>query len=245
MPTSPLAGNRGLAVAVLLTVLLFNVPYGRILLYPFALLATWFHEMGHGLTAALLGGEFNNLVLRPDTSGFATYHHSGDFGTLRRAMVSSAGYLGTAAVGCVLLALRQRVSVQRASLWVLSAALLLSLVKVLRWPSNTFSQDFSFWMPLFGAVVVVAWAGAAAWVSRRGSPTSLAFLYNLIAAQTALNAVTDARDLYFVSQHSDADTLASLLLLPSWIWATLWLATALALTGVGLYLGRGAAGTPR
>ena len=37
------------------TVALWQVPYGDTLLYPFTLLATWFHEMGHGLASMLLG----------------------------------------------------------------------------------------------------------------------------------------------------------------------------------------------
>ncbi|HEX6861901.1 MAG TPA: M50 family metallopeptidase, partial [Thermoanaerobaculia bacterium] len=39
------------------TLLLYNVPlFGRILARPLILLSTLAHEMGHGLTAMLLGG---------------------------------------------------------------------------------------------------------------------------------------------------------------------------------------------
>lgn len=47
-----------LVAAAGLTVLLWRFPWGNYLLYPFTLLATWFHEMGHGLTALLLGESF-------------------------------------------------------------------------------------------------------------------------------------------------------------------------------------------
>ena len=39
------------------------VPYGGYLLYPFTLLSTWVHEMGHGVTALLrIGGTSAVLV---------------------------------------------------------------------------------------------------------------------------------------------------------------------------------------
>jgi hypothetical protein len=39
----------GLALAAATTVVLWQFAAGRYLLYPFTILATWFHEMGHGL----------------------------------------------------------------------------------------------------------------------------------------------------------------------------------------------------
>ena len=50
---------------------LYLIPYGRYVLYPFALLATWAHEMGHGLTALVCGGVFDKLVLYSNLGGTA------------------------------------------------------------------------------------------------------------------------------------------------------------------------------
>src|SRR5438445_2371000 len=47
------------------------VPLGRELLYPLTLFTTWVHEMGHGLTAIVMGGHFDELVIRGDASGYA------------------------------------------------------------------------------------------------------------------------------------------------------------------------------
>lgn len=49
--------------------LLWQTQWGSVLLFPFTLLATWFHEMGHGLAAIMLGGEFDRLVIFADDRG--------------------------------------------------------------------------------------------------------------------------------------------------------------------------------
>ena len=40
----------------LVSVMLWQTTLGMLVLYPFTILATWFHEMGHGIAAMLLGG---------------------------------------------------------------------------------------------------------------------------------------------------------------------------------------------
>ncbi|NJK89178.1 MAG: hypothetical protein HC923_07070, partial [Myxococcales bacterium] len=54
-------------------------------LYPFTLLATFAHELGHGLVALSLGYDFQSLRLFPDGSGVAYW--SGSPGRLGRAIV--------------------------------------------------------------------------------------------------------------------------------------------------------------
>lgn len=44
-------GFTWLMAAALVTVVLWQIPQGDYILYPFTILATWFHEMGHGLAA--------------------------------------------------------------------------------------------------------------------------------------------------------------------------------------------------
>lgn len=240
MAKSPLLkGERALFLAVILTIVLFNIPYGRLVLYPFALLATWFHEMGHGLTAMVLGASFESLVLRPDTSGFATYRFDSDFGRISRGLTASAGYLGTGVVGAILLALRSKPSFVRASLGGIGVALIASaLLVVLRWPGSNHGQEFAAWLPLFGGAVTLGWGGFLIYIARGQSEDLRLMLYNLIAAQTALNAVLNIQHLYRISGGSDAHTMADLFFLPASIWATLWLGGAIALALGGYWLGR-------
>ena len=48
------------------SILLWQTAFGSFLLYPFTILATWFHEMGHGIAAMLTGSDFERLLIFPD-----------------------------------------------------------------------------------------------------------------------------------------------------------------------------------
>ena len=58
----------GIALA---SVMLWQTTFGSLLLYPFTILATWFHEMGHGIAAMLTGSQFEGLLIFSDGSGVA------------------------------------------------------------------------------------------------------------------------------------------------------------------------------
>lgn len=62
--------RAGLLLGIaLVSVLLWQISLGSLLLYPFTILATWFHEMGHGLAAMLTGSRFERLLIFSDGSG--------------------------------------------------------------------------------------------------------------------------------------------------------------------------------
>lgn len=85
------------------TIVLWQVPGGDYILYPFSILATWFHEMAHGIVALLLGGNFQQLKVFPDGSGVA--YHSGALylGPIGRALVAAAGPMGPPIAGAALI----------------------------------------------------------------------------------------------------------------------------------------------
>jgi hypothetical protein len=62
---------RTLAFALLATLLLWNLPVGGVLLYPFKLLATWLHESSHGLAMMVTRVGFDHMHIFRDTSGLA------------------------------------------------------------------------------------------------------------------------------------------------------------------------------
>ncbi|HVO31718.1 MAG TPA: M50 family metallopeptidase [bacterium] len=101
------------------------VPFGGTILYPFTLLATWVHEMGHGLGALLVGGEFDHLEIFRDASGLAwTAVRPG----WREAWVCAAGLLDPPFAGALILALARGPKRGGAILLFLSAALILSVL---------------------------------------------------------------------------------------------------------------------
>lgn len=97
-------GDHRVALVLVLFLVLalrWYVPYGGLILYPFTLLSTWVHEVGHGVTALLLGGEFLHLQIFPDASGLA---HTTAAAGARGALVAAGGLLGPPVMGMLLLA---------------------------------------------------------------------------------------------------------------------------------------------
>lgn len=111
---------RWLILAILLTVVLSFLPFAQIITYPFLIFSTFIHETAHAVATVLTGGRVESLIVRMDGSGL-TLSRGG-----LRFVVSSAGYIGTALVGALLLLLSRKESNVRpvlisAALFVLAA----------------------------------------------------------------------------------------------------------------------------
>jgi hypothetical protein len=87
--------------SLLASLLLWNLPFGGVLLYPFKLLATWLHEMSHGIVMLVTGNGLDRVTIYRDTSGLA--HAGGEAGPIALAFIATAGYMGTALWGALLL----------------------------------------------------------------------------------------------------------------------------------------------
>ena len=210
------------AVAVSLVVSL--TPWAQFLLYPFKLFTTWVHECGHALMTVLVGGRVTSITIEPDTSGLT--RSLVPAGRVARGLVASSGYLGAAVVGCLLMAATRVGKWAPVILTSLGAFMLLTLVL---WMRN-----------LFGFAVVLAWGVALVTLARKGTANALRFLLSLLAIQVALNSVYDIRVLFLIDRgQSDAATMARLFLLPSWVWATVWMLMSVALLGATLWMTRG------
>lgn len=205
--------------------LLGNVPYGNYVLYPFALFGTWIHEGCHALAALAFGGRVDHIEVFADTSGLA-WTATGS--RLARAGVASAGYVGTAVGGALLLIFRRRPLAGRVGLVLIGA---LMLASVLFWVRNAFG------------LVSVGAIGAALLVAGLRLPTDAArWLYTFLAAATSLNAISSIRTLFGAvhivngqeAGSTDARTVGELLLLPWWVWASGWMLLALVCTAGGL-----------
>ena len=209
------------AVAVSLAVSL--TPWAPFLLYPFKLFTTWVHECSHAVVTLLVGGRVISITIEPDTSGLT--ESLVPVGRVAGGLVASAGYLGAAAVGCLLMAATRVEKWARVILLSLGACMLVTLVL---WMRN-----------LFGFVIVLAWGVALATLARKGIANALRFLLSLLAIQVALNSVYDIRVLFLIDRgRSDAATMARLFLLPSWVWATAWMLLSVAMLGATLWMTR-------
>lgn len=132
-PARPSVSARGALLLAALTLVLVEryVPHGRVALYPLVLFATWVHEMGHGLAALLVGGEFSRLDIYADASGLA--HIRVPMGP-SSGVTAAAGLLAPPLLGGVMLAVARGPRRARGLLFALAAALGLSLALWIRGP---------------------------------------------------------------------------------------------------------------
>jgi len=215
---------RTLALALLASLLLWNLPFGGVLLYPFKLLATWIHELSHGIAMIGAGVGLDRLDLFRDTSGMA--HARGSAGPFGGAVIAAAGYMGTPLWGAALLVIASTARAARRALLVLAVMLVVTSIFVV---GNAFGQ---YAMAATGVAVALA----AVLAPPRGR---LAFAH-FLAAQACINALLDIRVLLrptrFVDgvslDESDASHMAQVTFGTTadwavWTWAAIWLVWSL------------------
>ncbi|AOL93587.1 M50 family metallopeptidase [Porphyrobacter sp. LM 6] len=203
-----------LVVAGLVVVMLPSLPFGAYLTYPFAILTTWFHEMGHGLTALALGQHFEQLVIYPNGSGVAQSRIDADAPSATLAAIAAGGPLAPSLVGALLILASAFPKLWRAALWLAVAAIIASVAIWVRGIVGTTV------LPL-----VAVFLAAVAW---RGSPGLTRFTLQFLGMLGALSMLRDA-DYLLMEQAviagrpmlSDTGQIEAALGLPHWLWAGL------------------------
>lgn len=120
----------------ILTVAIWRIPIGYYVMYPFTIIGTWFHEMGHGIMAWILGGKFLYLEIFPNGSGLAHSSHSEfhiNYNTAR-GLISLAGLMGPPFMGAIIILLSKSVRKSTVALYVLSVAMIISVIVWVRTP---------------------------------------------------------------------------------------------------------------
>ena len=123
--------------AAIVTIVLYLVPFGKYALYPLMLFSTFVHEMGHGLTALALGGDFLYFKMWADGSGIAAY--AGHFSAFGKAITAAGGLLGPPLGAAVLFALGRRANWAKTVLYAMSIICALCILLVVR---NLFGIGF-------------------------------------------------------------------------------------------------------
>jgi hypothetical protein len=225
-PMSSLRNERApriLAISVLVTALLYAVPYGRMVAWPLVLVSTLAHELGHGLAAALLGGRFESLRLHADASGVALW--TGAFERFATAAVAGAGLVGPAVAAFLLLVLGRTAGRARVVVGGLGGGLIIVALFLVR---NAFGLVFTL---LLGSLLLLV----ALRASRFSQTVAL-----LLAVQLALS-VFSRSDYLFTSMAltssgpmpSDVAVMAGALFLPYWVWGAVCGALSLGLLVLG------------
>ena len=208
------ARRVGLLSAIALgSIALWQTTLGRLLLYPFTILATWFHEMAHGIAAMLTGSKFERLLIFADGSGLALSLRPADSFRLADALIAASGPLGPAVAGALLIVASRSAPATRTALTALGAALLLS---TLIWVRSLIG-----WIvlpPLGLAILLLANSQSLPWQR---------FGIQLLGVQACISAWSQF-DYLFSSDgrvggslnRSDTAAIADALLLPYWFWGT-------------------------
>jgi len=229
-------GARGILLgSVAVTLLLYVIPFGRLIGLPLVLLSTLAHELGHGLTALLLGGRFQRFMMWANGSGIAEMELAG-FGALRQGLTIAGGLVGPAVAAALCFAFGRTAKGARACLWGLG--IFLALI------------DLALVRNLFGFFFVGMLAAGALLAAAKASPDGVRWVVVFVGVQLAL-AVFSRADYLFTPYArtgagvfpSDVSQLAEALWLPYWFWGLVCggFSVAVLIYGSLVYWGR----TPR
>lgn len=201
-----LASNWQLLLLVLVVFLLWHQPVAM----PLRLLVVLFHEASHALAAILTGGRVEALTLNAAEGGHALVAGGNFF------VIASAGYLGSLAIGLVILAVSLRTGVDRGALAALGAGILILAALYVR---EAFA--LAFCLAVAAAFLAIARYLPAIWsdlVLRIIGLTSLFYVpYDIFSDTLARSHLrSDAR---ILAEHYGGATL---------LWGGLWLLVSLA-----------------
>ena len=216
-----------LLIAGLLIVFLPSLPLGNYIIYPFVILTTWFHEMGHGLTAILLGADFNQLAIYPDASGLAEYQFDSEPSALTRALIGAGGPLGPSMFGSLLILASSRQKYIRPTLIALAALIGLSMAIWVR------SMTGLVVMPLVALVLVA--------IALKAGDRLALFAVQFLGILAALSMFQDWDYLFSYGavvagrpMLSDTGAMSEALWLPYWFWAIIIIAISGLMIGASL-----------
>ena len=199
-----------LLLSIITTLLLyFVVPFGRLIAYPLVLLSTLAHELGHGIAAVLVGGEFERFVMHDNGSGVATTSSSNGF---QRAIILAGGLVGPAVVAALGFRFGRHQETAQKTLMITGVALLLVCLVFVR--------------NLFGFFFVSATAGLCMLLAAKARPSVCQFAMLFVSTQLGLSVFSRAdylftREAEIGGGHvmlSDVAKLSEVLFLPYWFW---------------------------
>lgn len=183
---------------------------------PLKILVVFLHEMGHALAAWLTGGSVVQISVSAQQGGFAVTQGGSRFAIL------SAGYLGSLALGVMLLMAALRSTADRAVCALLGTVMLLVTLLYVRDPFAV----------LFCGGTGLALLAVARFLGHMASDSVLRVigLTSIIYVPYDIFDDTIAR----ASLPSDAQMLAAEFGGTAWLWGGVWLALSAAVVGLSL-----------
>lgn len=218
-----------LIIAGILIVFAPALPFGQYFIYPFTILSTWFHEMGHGFTAMIFGYDFEQLIIFPNGSGLAESRVPANASNFSRIVIAAGGPLWPCLMGSLLILASSQRGVWRLSL--VALAILVSLSTAV-WVHEGVA---TYMLPTASiGLVLLAW---------KGSPSLVRFMLQFIGMLAILSMFMNWNYLFSDEANiggqiikSDTGVMAENSIFPHWAWALILMAIATAMVGVSLKL---------
>ncbi len=216
-----------LLLAGVIVIFLPALPFGNYLIYPFVILTTWFHEMGHGLTALMMGQQFERLMIYSTGSGVAESLIASDASVFTRAAIAAGGPLAPTFTGALLIMASAHRKLWRPVLWGMAAAILISVIVYVRSPVGYAV------LPMVGAFLAII-----AWKAKDGLAR---FALQFLGVLAAMSMLADFNYLFtevaiIGGQQIPSDTgqIEAALILPHWFWAIAITLTSALMIGASL-----------
>lgn len=188
-------------VIAIITQVIWLTPF----LYPLKILVVFIHETFHALVTVLTGGRVVSMIVTPWQSGYVQSIGGSTF------LITSAGYIGSALFGGLLLILSVRdeyASSIFGGLALLFGMATLGFVRnffgLIFGLSATAAFSFLYWKPFPGAHYII----------------------DTLAVTSTLYALYDLTD-FLSGTRTDAVILAEITYIPAFMWALLWSAVSL------------------
>ncbi len=200
-------------IAIFTIIMWHFIPFGKSILYPFVILGTWFHEMGHGIFALLLGANFEYLQIFSNGSGVAYYSGDVFFGRIGRALIAFAGPIAPSIIGYFFIVASKNLNSSRKIMLIFSIILAIC--------------DIIWVRSMFGFIFIMVFAVIFFIASLYGGKQLNKFLCQFIGIQAFLSLYLSI-DYLFSSKgtteagtyYSDTFVMEQMLFLPHYIWAT-------------------------
>ena len=224
----------GFILFAFLIVFVWRFQSGYYILYPFTILGTWFHEMGHGVMSMIVGGSFQYLEIFPNGSGLAhSSYYDSDFyfnKNLALSMVTAAGLFGPPFVGSVLILMSKSFKKSKIILFILSVSMLISVVI---WVRTT-----------VGVVVILALGALFLFIAVKGKSMAQQLTVQIIGVMACVDTYKQIGYLYtekvtvggLQESFSDTGYIAARLGMTYAFWGTLILIVSFVMLVYSLYL---------
>ena len=225
MPTQQSNGLLVLIAAAGTFMLLGILPFGGLILWPFNLITTFVHEMGHGITAILSGGSIAKIEVFVNGSGLATTRHSGGFSNsnIGNALRAAGGLIAPSVIGSLFIIAGKSRKASSRTLLVFS---LFILICCLLWVRTT-----------TGFLILVPAGALFLFISLKASAIIQHFLIQFMGVFMLVDTFTDNIRYLFIKnaiidgqdRHSDSAVIAQNLIGGHFMWACIIAAITFAL----------------